>query len=566
MGNERWDCIVVGSGLGGLACAAYLAAAGRRTLVLESHYVAGGNSQVFRRRVAQHDFEFDVGIHYIGECGPEGKITRILRGVGIADRVRFRELDPDGYTTLVFPDFTFRIPTGWERYRERLLATFPAEASALAAVLDIMQEVAAGAGRLRAGEIDELTLFAECPAFLAWGLRPVTELFAHHGLSLRASAVLLGESGDYGVRPSKTPVVLQSGLTDHYMRGAFYPEGGGQVLAARLVEAIEAYGGEVRTQAPVQRIRCDAAGRVAGVTVGGKPGRPTAEIDAPVVVSNADLKRTCLELVGRERWSKETLERVERFRMSLPLFCCYLVLDADRVTGQPNTNYFLWGSHDIESIYAELEDGRLPDADFAYVTVASRKDPTNTRMAPAGWTNLQIMTLAPREYALWHATEGPATAGNAYHRDRGYRDAKAVLMERLIHAAERVLPGIGSEIYWKEAASPLTQERFTRSTGGTSYGIEFAIDQMGPMRLGPQTEIEGLFLTGASTPSGHGIGSVLRGGVATAGAVLGRNLLAAAWKGEVMGDPSRLPAADRLEDAWQACRGRGRRGLAAERL
>lgn len=559
-GCEHWDCVVVGSGLGGLACAAYLAAAGKRTLVLEAHYVAGGNSQVFRRRVAGHDFEFDVGIHYIGECGPEGMITRLLRGVGLAERIQFRQLDPDGYTTLLFPDLTFRIPTGWERYRERLLATFPDEAGPLAAVVDVLRKVAAGAGRMRAGEIDELALFSECPEFLAWGLRPVTELFAHHGLSARASAVLLGESGDYGVRPSKTPVALQAGLTDHYMRGAFYPEGGGQVIAARLIEVIEAHGGEVRTQSPVRRIRIDAAGRVCGVIAGGKPGRPSVEIDAPVVISNADVKRTFLELVGRDRCSKEILERVEGFRMSLPLFCCYLVLDTDRVRGEPNTNYFLWGSYDIERIYGELEAGRLPGEDFVYVTVASRKDPGNARMAPAGWTNLQIMTMVPREYGLWHATDGPATAGNAYHRDRAYRAAKAVLMERLIRAAERVLPGVGSQIYWKEAASPLTQERFTRSSGGTSYGIEFAVDQMGPMRLGPATEIAGLYLTGASTPSGHGIGSVLRGGVATAGAVLGRNLLHAAWKGEVLGDPSRLPAAGALDDAWQASRGRPRAG------
>lgn len=550
--NARWDCIVVGSGLGGLACAAYLAAAGKRTLVLEAHYVAGGNSQVFRRRVAGHDFEFDVGIHYIGECGPEGMITRLLRGVGLADRVRFRPLDPDGYTTLLFPGLVFRVPAGWERYRERLLATFPDEAPAVSAVLDVLQAVAAGGGRLRAGEIDEMQLFAECPEFLTWGLRPVTELFAHYRLSARASAVLLGESGDYGVRPSKTPVALQAGLTDHYMRGAFYPEGGGQVIAARLIEVIEAHGGEVRTQAPVRRIRIDA-GRVCGVTVG-KPGRRTIEIDAPVVVSNADLKRTFLELVGREHCAPATIERVEAFRMSLPLFCCYLVLDADRVTGQPNTNYFLWGSYDIERIYADLEAGRMPAEDFVYVTVASRKDPTHARMAPAGWTNLQIMTMVPRDYGLWHAGAGPATAGNAYHRDRTYRAAKAELTARLVRSAERVLPGLGAQIYWQESASPLTQERFTRSSGGTSYGIEFAVDQMGPLRLGPRTEIDGLFLTGASTPSGHGIGSVLRGGVATASAILGRDLFAAAWKGEVLGDPSRLPPADALGDAWQASR------------
>ena len=48
--REQFDAIVIGSGLGGLVTAAYLCAMGRRTLVLEAHYVAGGNSQVFRRK------------------------------------------------------------------------------------------------------------------------------------------------------------------------------------------------------------------------------------------------------------------------------------------------------------------------------------------------------------------------------------------------------------------------------------------------------------------------------------------------------------------------------------
>ncbi|MBW1884012.1 MAG: NAD(P)-binding protein, partial [Deltaproteobacteria bacterium] len=59
--REQWDVIVIGSGLGGLCTAAYLCAAGKRTLVLGAHYVAGGNSQVFRRKHKGREYEFDVG-------------------------------------------------------------------------------------------------------------------------------------------------------------------------------------------------------------------------------------------------------------------------------------------------------------------------------------------------------------------------------------------------------------------------------------------------------------------------------------------------------------------------
>ncbi len=157
--SERWDAIVIGSGLGGLTTAAYLCAAGKRTLVLEAHYVAGGNSQVFRRRIHGRQYEFDVGIHYLGECGRDGIITGILNGLGLAERVVFRPLDPDGYSTLIFPDFTFRVPVGWDRYRARLLETFPDEADALTKVLDVLRSVADDGRSLTLGEIstEELT-------------------------------------------------------------------------------------------------------------------------------------------------------------------------------------------------------------------------------------------------------------------------------------------------------------------------------------------------------------------------------------------------------------------------
>jgi phytoene dehydrogenase-like protein len=545
--REQWDVIVVGSGLGGLACAAYLCAAGKRTLVLEGHYVAGGNSQVFRRRRQGRAYEFDVGLHYIGECGLEGTITRILRGVGLADRVAFRPLDPDGFSTLVFPDLTFRVPAGWDHYRARLLATFPDEAGALGRVVDTMRDVAADGHLLGREGGQTAELLAKAPRFVEWGLRPITELFDAHGLSTRARAVLLGEQGDYAVPPSRTSVALHAGLTDHYMRGAFYPEGGGQTIAARLVEAIRSYGGEVRTHEPVARVRVEH-GRVAGVVL----GRTPTAIDAPTVVSNADLKRTVRELVGESYFAPETVERVRAYRMSLPLFVVYLGVELDLVArGMPNTNYFLWGSYDIEAIYRALEEGRIPDEDFVYVTIASLKDPANPGLAPPGHANLQLMTLVPREYALWHVAPEEVADGS-YHRDPDYRGRKSALAERLIGVAERVLPGLAGHIDWRETATPVTQERFTHATGGTSYGIEFACDQMGPLRIGPRTEIPGLYLCGASTPWGHGIGSVLRGGVAAAGAVLGRDLMPAIVAGEVLGDRDRLPPLRADWDAWRA--------------
>ena len=64
--RAAWDVIVIGSGMGGMTCAAALAKHGRRVLVLEQHYLPGGFSHMFARK----GFEWDVGVHAIGEMRP----------------------------------------------------------------------------------------------------------------------------------------------------------------------------------------------------------------------------------------------------------------------------------------------------------------------------------------------------------------------------------------------------------------------------------------------------------------------------------------------------------------
>jgi all-trans-retinol 13,14-reductase len=160
------------------------------------------------------------------------------------------------------------------------------------------------------------------------------------------------------------------------------------------------------------------------------------------------------------------------------------------------------------------------------------------------------MTLVPRDYSVWNVEQGP-TEGGRYHRDPVYRRRKEALIDHLVDVSESVIPDLREHIVWKEAATPISQERFTRSTGGTSYGIEMSCSQAGPMRVGPRTEIEGLYLCGASTPSGPGISGVMRSGLAAASEVLETDLLRSVLSGEVLGDRSVLPE---LHDDWDPWR------------
>lgn len=501
------DVVVVGSGIGGLVTAAYLAAIGRKVVVVERHSVAGGNATAFHHR----GYEFDVGVHYVGDCGPNGSLTRILAPLGID--IPWRPMDPDGFDTLLYPDMTFRIPKGVDRFRERLHEAFPSERDGVDRYLETI--VAIDHGLVGGGDFAEVMRHAG---------GTLGALFDELRLSARLRNVLAAENGTYAVPPSRVSLILHAVLVMHYLKdGAYYPEGGGQVIADRLVETIERHGGEVLVRAPVERIVVEG-GQVRGVrlrppSVIRRQGVPD-EIRAPVVVSNADLKRTVSELVGEEHFPTQYVDSVRGYTMTLPLFVVYLVIDRDLATeGYANSNLYVCPpDDDIDACYAVLESGRMPEPAAAYVTLTSLKDPTNPRLCRPGQTNLQVMSLAPRDYAFWGVEQGPAS-GARYRRNKAYRARKQALRDQVLAVAERAVPGVRDAIVFEETATPITHERFTRSTGGTSYGIEATPGQFLMNRPAPSTPVKGLFLAGASTMGAHGIGGTMGGGVMTASAV-----------------------------------------------
>jgi phytoene dehydrogenase-like protein len=514
-----YDAVVVGAGMGGLVATALLARAGRRVLVVDGHYVAGGNATVFRRR----RWEFDVGVHYLGDCGPHGTIPRILLACG-AGGVRFLPMDPD-LELCTFPDFEFSIPRDKATFRARLLARFPSEARGIGRYFRFLDQVDRVQGTLHASGWRQVAALVRSPLVARWANRSLGEFLDSCTGDPRLRAVLTAQNGTYALAPGRVSAVLHAGLQNHYLvDGGWYPEGGGQVMADRLAEAIEDAGGHIRLRTRAVRIDV-VAEHVTGVTLESRH-QGTVRVSAPVVVSDADLKRTVLELVGAEHFPPALVERVRGFEMALPLFVVYLGLDVPPAwLPYGNANRWLFGSYGFDDEYAQLARGELPERPFLYIATASLKDPENRRIAPPGHTNLQVMTTVPASPRFWGVTEASVRDGT-YVASEGYRFVKDEVTRRVLAQAERVIPGLAEHIVYREAATPLTHTRFTGSTDGTSYGIAATPAQFLRRRPGASTPIAGLCLAGASTRSGHGIIGAMQSGVLAADRVLGEGTAA----------------------------------------
>ena len=493
-----YGAIVVGGGHNGLICAAYLARAGIKTLVLERRAIVGG-ACVTEEIPGAPGYRVSTGAAQLGNLPPEMAAELKLADFGYA------LVAPDPLTVFPFPDG--RYLALWQdpaRTKAEFAKFSPGDAEALPrwfadcnAFCDVIEPI------LDADPVPSLDEVES--AFVAAGRAELFRTFMLGSMSAaldgrfesdQARAVL-GYTGAFGTNAGPETPGTAYVMAHHLfggtagMRGrAVYVKGGMGALAEALSRAAAHFGAELRTGAEVARILVRDGTAHAVELAGGEV------IRADAIISNADPHRTFLRMIDGNALStgfRTSLSRVEMQGVAMKVNCALDALPRfsaapegeiwPRVSLCPSPGY-------VEAAWADARAGRPSQHPIMTVHMQSAVDGS---LAPEGRHSLTCYA----QYFPYFLD--PSLGGWDAHREA----AGEIILDTVAAYA----PDLRDRILATEVMTPLDIERRFAMTGGHQFHGDLMPGQILDARpvpgcSGARTPLDRLYLCGAGAHPG----------------------------------------------------------------
>jgi phytoene dehydrogenase-like protein len=500
-----YDAIVIGSGLGGLACAAAFARQGFKPLVIEQHDKVGGYATSFSR---PGGFAFDVSLHST-TVGERGGVFNLIGGFPELTEVEF-EPHPHLFRA-IYPGHDIRVA---QRDPAAFVATlsslFPEEKAGIAGLFEDMRGLVDDIGRLQGakGRVDMARFPVDFPHLARLHQSTWGQMMDAHVRDTRLKAVLSSQWGYYGLPPSKLSCFYYAmPFLGYLSRGGFYPKGRSQDISDAFARFVESRGGRILLRTKVEKILATNAVASGVATADG------TKYTARVVVSNASPFATLGEMIDDQALVADYLAQCRRYSVSLSSFQVFLGLKEDLVgkLGVTDSEVFYEPTYDPEASYAGMMNADVENGGV-FVTLY---DNIFRGYSPPGKNTVNIMVL--QGYDHWEPFAKDYHAGEK----RAYRKEKERIAEVLIRRAEKVLlPGLSSAIQVEEIGTPLTNVRYTGHHRGAIYGWDQTVNNSASARVGHGTPVKNLYLAGAWSSPGHGYGAVIPSGLECFGEIM----------------------------------------------
>jgi phytoene dehydrogenase-like protein len=512
-----FDAIVVGGGHNGLTCAAYLAKAGLRPLVLERRSLVGGAA------VTEEPWPgFKVSsLSYVQSLMPL-KIIRELelpkRGYRVFPMGPYFMGFPDG-TGVVMYDDPARLHDEMARFSKAdadRFGDYVAWKDRLAQVVrHLLWMTPPKLGSRSLPDLLEQLRFAwKLRGLGGRGVADLTRIMTMSAADLlddwfesdriKAGLSIDGIIGTWAgpYEPGTAYVLLhhEIGSVDESDSGAAiggwgFVEGGMGAVSRNLADAVEEYGGSVRTDDSVARILVESDAATGVVLEDGE------ELRAPIVISNAHPQITFLRLIDRAELPGEFVRDIEGYDTRSGTVKVNLAIsELPDFRSHPGTNLqphhtgAIELAHSMDYIQRAFEDarqGRGSEKPYCDGVIASTLDDT---LAPDGMHIFSMFAQWVPE--SWHAAP--------------HRDEVEAFADRLIDGYTELAPNLRASIVHRQVISPYDMEHEYGLIGGNIFHGELTLNQLFHMRPAAgyadyRTPLRNLYQCGSSTHPGGGV-------------------------------------------------------------
>lgn len=417
--DDYYDVVVVGSGLGGLTGANYLAKLGHSVLLLEHHYQWGGLATWFKRKGGHI---FDISLHGF----PFGMIKscrkywtkEIANLITQLKNIRFINPNFSILTSFDRKDFTNILHEKFKIAKEKTEEFFD--------------------------HIRNMNFFDQ-------DNRTIGDLFEQFFPGRTDVARLLMEPISYANGSTLDDPAITYGIvfSNFMSKGVYTFRGGTDTLIRKMVAEAKKNGVELRRQALVEKVhidKIDGQPRVAGIRVNGR------EIGCRAVFSNANLKNTVLNLVGKKHLDKGFLDEAKKVRVNSS--SCQVYIGIKKGETIPDIGDLVFTSDAKKFSSEELTDLKTRSRTFSVYYPETRPHLKEPRYSIVASLN-----------AKWEDWESLS--------EEEYQSEKERLCEESLASLERFIPDIRDKVDHIEAATPRTINYYTRHMAGSSFGTKF---------------------------------------------------------------------------------------------
>lgn len=471
------NVIIIGAGIGGLIAGNLLAKKGHKVTIFESHSMPGGYTAGFYRK----GYYFESGTLTFEASS---SVFKAMKDIGVLEkidfvkmRVRFVSEHYDG------------TPDNYDDYKKMIYSGFPSDKEKLDKAFSELDKILAA-----------MKYVDEPMPFLYSGLAMLKSMLPYI-LSAPRQMKISKQYGDMTSSEFAARFFEKDSKLFHLFSEISYPDMPAMVVGAALVtmftdlwtvksgmqswadvlaENFRKLGGDLKLLSYVDRI-ITKNGAAVGVSCN------NTVYKADYVISAGDYKKTFQKLLDDKSLIPKTLQdNISNAAVSEGFFTVYLGLDmSNEELGKymKVPHVFPLGYKPGYDIY------NSGDEKFFSKTSVSLYSPSmlNPKLAPAGKSSLMLQTMVPYR---WMNNWGGGDKG-------AYGQLKAKAMDAMIDSASKLIPGLQGYIEYKDAATPLTYERYTHNTDGATSAWSWNPRKKfykSPMSVNVETPVKNLYI------------------------------------------------------------------------